>query len=838
MNIFDHIRNRVSLEEIASRSTNLKRSGARLVGCCPIHKESTPSFSVYSDGHYRCYGCGSSGDVIDLWGNVQGVRQGIESALDLARAYGIQLPDRDPEEVKKAEERRAKEADYHRQAQACHQALVNNPSVIGWWKGRGFNEELQKRFLLGSNRNGSSAVIPFWHRGRIQGLIRRQLYGMPKYLNPSADDFPSGYKPLLTIFSGGLNWHIAEGIIDALALAALGFNAIAIAGASISENQLAEFQTLSGKFYLFPDNDEGGVQAGPIWARILYPRARLCPFEYGENCKDAAALFAAQGEESKSVIESLKERSQDALDLALAEAPRDSARTAYAYAKEQVIPLVAKLEDEGERDAALEDGAKALGLKITQLRKTLRENIKHDSKNDEIQQSDKPQPGTPRHEAAMAFLKERDLLERSAMDMERLGHVGEYRTKKLAFICALSARAGRAIQPSTHAQSASGKNALWDAVLSLFPPEMIIRRSGLSAKALFRTKVNLKGAILYIQEVAGSESSDYTIRVLQSDGRLEYEATEKMPDGSMKNVVYTTEGPTVIVQTTTRNHLHPENETRVFPIYIDESEEQTRRIIESALKEAAGDGIKEEERGKILRKWRDAIQLLEPGEVIIPFAQQIEMPSSSVRIRRDVRRLLDVIRVITWLHQYQREKDSEGRIIATEVDFHSALELVSDSLARAWKTLTPAEQKTLEAIQSLPEEKQTEGFKRRDLKISGVSERRLKEILRSLSETGYLDCDGRTGPQGYTFTVARDPENVSLGISLVSSPDSKQPDERKGYRLGESSSPDNAQSPEVADYQALGANGRNGNCPINVPAFQQIDSIGRTNGRNVSEPEY
>jgi hypothetical protein len=39
----------------------------------------------------------------------------------------------------------------------------------------------------------------------------------------------------------------------------------------------------------------------------------------------------------------------------------------------------------------------------------------------------------------------------------------------------------------------------------------------------------------------------------------------------------------VVVQTTTNNHLHPENETGVFPLYIDESEEQTVRIIRSTL---------------------------------------------------------------------------------------------------------------------------------------------------------------------------------------------------------------------------------------------------------------
>jgi DNA primase len=272
------------------------------------------------------------------------------------------------------------------------------------------------------------------------------------------------------------------------------------------------------------------------------------------------------------------------------------------------------------------------------------------------------QPEGERRELALELLVSSDLLERAVRDMEKLGHVGEQATKKLALICAVSARAGNPIQPSTHAQSSAGKNALCDTALSLLPEEMVVRRSGLSAKALFRTEANLKGAVLYLQEVAGSEDASHTIRVLQSDGRLEYEATEKMPDGGMKNVVYQTEGPTAIVQTTTRNHLHPENETRVFPIYIDESEEQTSRIVRSILKEASGSDTGTAERQHICQRWHDAIRLLEPAEVVVPYAGRVEIPNSPIRIRRDARRLVDVVRVIAWLHQHQRERDAGGRI--------------------------------------------------------------------------------------------------------------------------------------------------------------------------------
>lgn len=371
----------------------------------------------------------------------------------------------------------------------------------------------------------------------------------------------------------------------------------------------------------------------------------------------------------------------------------------------------------------------------------------------------------------MALLKNRRLFSKAAVDMKRLGHVGEFAAKKLALICAVSARSGKPIQPSTHAQSAAGKNFLWDTALSLLPPEMVVKRSGLSAKALFRTQANLQGAVLYIPEVAGSEDAEYTIRVMQSDGRLEYEATEKMPNGGMRNVVYQTEGPTVVVQTTTRNHLHPENETRVFPIYIDESAEQTWRINEQAKREAAGKGIAASDRKRITDTWHDAIRLLEPADVVIPYAERIELPSSPLRIRRDARRLIDVVRVIAWLHQHQRERDAEGRILATEKDFNEALRLVSESLRRAWQTLTPSEEAVLRAIKELPESLRSHGFKRRNLNVKGVSDRTVKEVLKSLTETGYLDCDGRQGPQGFTYTLVSEAEKISIGISLRPPPD-------------------------------------------------------------------
>lgn len=194
--------------------------------------------------------------------------------------------------------------------------------------------------------------------------------------------------------------------------------------------------------------------------------------------------------------------------------------------------------------------------------------------------------------------------------------------------------------------------------------------------------------------------------------------------------------------------------------------------MDSALKAAEGRGISPEEKKAIQEVWHDAIRLLEPAEVVILYASRIQMPTSQVRIRRDVTRLLDVIRVRAWLHQHQRDRDEAGRIIATEEDFDEAKELVEESLLRAWKTLTPAEEKVLSAIESLPVGKRTEGFKKRDLQVPDISDRRLNEVLKSLVDTGHLDSDGKRGPQGYTYTLPTGVQKLEVGIHLRPSLDS------------------------------------------------------------------
>jgi DNA primase len=185
--MFEVLRDRVGLDQIVSAT------GSNKVRCvAPDHHDEDPSMHLYDD-HTHCFACGFHGDVTDVWAAIHGFDKPLEAALDLAGEFGIELPQASPEARQKARERRAKEDLYLQLAMACHGALSSrHPRVTQWWEARGFGLELRERFLLGTNKDGTAAVIPFWHRGRVQGLIRRKLEGEPKYLYPKAEEFPGG----------------------------------------------------------------------------------------------------------------------------------------------------------------------------------------------------------------------------------------------------------------------------------------------------------------------------------------------------------------------------------------------------------------------------------------------------------------------------------------------------------------------------------------------------------------------------------------------------------------------------------------------------------------------
>ena len=87
----NRIKERVDLVDLIQEYVALTRRGRLLVACCPFHQEKTPSFTVYQDSqHYKCYGCGTAGDVFSFMMEREGLlfRDAMEQ---LAERAGVPL---------------------------------------------------------------------------------------------------------------------------------------------------------------------------------------------------------------------------------------------------------------------------------------------------------------------------------------------------------------------------------------------------------------------------------------------------------------------------------------------------------------------------------------------------------------------------------------------------------------------------------------------------------------------------------------------------------------------------------------------------------------------------
>ena len=148
---------------------------------------------------------------------------------------------------------------------------------------------------------------------------------------------------------------------------------------------------------------------------------------------------------------------------------------------------------------------------------------------------------------------------------------------------------------------------------------------------------------------------------------------------------------------------------------------------------------------------RNAQRLLQPIDVVNPWADQLTFTTDRTRTRRDNLKYLGLIESITLLHQYQRprEKDEDGSpfIRVTLDDIGLANKLAPELLGRSLDELPPQTRRLLEYIKTLvrdacKREDIEQGlalFSRRQLcQVSGWSYSQVKRHLSRLQELEYI----------------------------------------------------------------------------------------------------
>jgi DNA primase len=148
----ERIKARVPLDQLIGETVTLVRKGPSITACCPFHAEKSPSFHVYPDNHYYCFGCKEHGDAITF---VRKTREMsfVESLKFLASKYGIEAPELEESDSQKR--RRGELATLNQMmavAQDLYTSELKTPrgaEAREYLRGRGFTDENILKFGFG-----------------------------------------------------------------------------------------------------------------------------------------------------------------------------------------------------------------------------------------------------------------------------------------------------------------------------------------------------------------------------------------------------------------------------------------------------------------------------------------------------------------------------------------------------------------------------------------------------------------------------------------------------------------------------------------------------------------
>lgn len=291
------------------------------------------------------------------------------------------------------------------------------------------------------------------------------------------------------------------------------------------------------------------------------------------------------------------------------------------------------------------------------------------------------------------------ILDRVILDLVKCGVTGETRAAKLLYLGVVSRFLKKPLAIFVKGPSSAGKSYITEKVLDFFPPSAYYALSAMSERALAYSEEPLQHRILVLYEAAGFQGdiASYLVRSLLSEGCVRYETVVKTADG-LKPLLIVREGPTGLITTTTAVKLHPENETRALSVPVTDSPAQTMHVLCS---------LAEENREEVdFTTWHALQEWIEGAdhEVTIPYAGELakKIPPVAVRLRRDFGAILTLIRTHAVLHQVSRERDDQGRIVATLDDYAVIRDLVADLVAEGVEATVPETiRETVAAIKKL-----------------------------------------------------------------------------------------------------------------------------------------
>ena len=338
-------------------------------------------------------------------------------------------------------------------------------------------------------------------------------------------------------------------------------------------------------------------------------------------------------------------------------------------------------------------------------------------------------------------LRSPDLLRWVVDGIEEAGVAGERFLALTIYLAGTSRLLSDPLAAIVQGPSASGKSYSIEQVAKMFPPEAILSATDITPNALYYLE---PGELEHKFVVAGERprrQNDDTaqttkaLREMISSGELVKVVTISDGEGP-RSVMVRQKGPIAYVESTTAPELFEEDANRCLVLHSDERPEQTRKILLADAKQLKGESTGER-RGQVRKEFQCLHRLLVPLEVVIPFAERLAelFPDEPLEVRRSFGHLTSMVQTIALLHQYQRERDEAGRIVAQSEDYFLARLLLDEVFGQSLgRKASEALKRFVARLRKLTGEHTAKEL----AQAMNMSERTVREHLAELLERGLI----------------------------------------------------------------------------------------------------
>ncbi len=301
--------------------------------------------------------------------------------------------------------------------------------------------------------------------------------------------------------------------------------------------------------------------------------------------------------------------------------------------------------------------------------------------------------------AAEATLRDPALLSSVSTDLAALGWVGENRSKNLLYLTAVSRLLP---DPLWSVYRATAGAAPWKSLgilAALMPPEECVVFHRLTETLLKSSDPRaLRHRLLLIDQAeALRPEGAVALRCLREWGSIGWQQVAKAEGAGSAGLMGEARGP-VAVLAAAGGDLDARCRDCFLTVTVDESPEQTARMLEAQRRQHGQAKLPDVEAQAIIRRHHAIQRMLRPATVVIPFSDRIAFPMTSVRHRDEQAAFLNLISASALLHQFQRQRDAQGAILADELDFQHAVAAAGHLLGQSGDGLSSQSRHLLQRL--------------------------------------------------------------------------------------------------------------------------------------------